>query len=94
MTINQTIETQNSSFTSSGVEYAVYEHGTYERGSVLEGQDKRSFKDSFDTLEEAQAAYPKAQAIAGTTKQNIDAMTSHLYDGTCGDYGDPNEHDW
>lgn len=40
--------------------YGVYEYGFYERGSVLVGRQKRVFLDSFDTLAEAQAAYPDA----------------------------------
>jgi len=41
--------------------YSVYEFGEYPRGSVLEGQTMKSFRDSFDTLEKAQAAYPQAE---------------------------------
>lgn len=40
--------------------YSVYEFGRYPRSSVLAGQTRKSFLDSFDSLEEAQAAYPKA----------------------------------
>ena len=38
--------------------YNVYAWGTYDRSSVLAGQTKKQFVDGFDTLEEAQAAYP------------------------------------
>ena len=38
----------------------VYEHGVYPSGSVLEGQDSRTFLDYFDTVEEAKAEYPGA----------------------------------
>ena len=40
--------------------YGVYEYGTYPRSSVLAGQEKRMFLDSFDTIEEARKAYPGA----------------------------------
>jgi hypothetical protein len=46
-------------------EYGVYEYGVYERSSVLAGQTKRVFLDSFPTLAEAQAAYPGAVSVAG-----------------------------
>jgi hypothetical protein len=41
-------------------EYAVYEYGVYPRSSVLSGRTRRVFLDSFETLEEARAAYPNA----------------------------------
>lgn len=47
--------------------WTVYEHGTYERGSVLEGQSRRIWVDDFETLEEAIVAYPDAEVIDGTT---------------------------
>ena len=47
--------------TYSHDDYGVYEYGTYEESSVLAGQEKRSFRASFSTLAEAQAAYPTAQ---------------------------------
>lgn len=49
--------------------WAVYEHGTYERGSVLEGQSRRAWLDDFDTLEEAVIAYPDAVVCACSTYQ-------------------------
>lgn len=47
--------------------WTVYEHGTYERGSVLAGQSRRSWLDDFETLQEAIVAYPDAEVIDGTT---------------------------
>lgn len=41
--------------------YTVYEYGTYSRSSVLAGQMSRTFLDSYDTLEEARAAFPGAE---------------------------------
>lgn len=41
--------------------YTAYEYGTYPRSSVLAGQMSRTFLDSFDTLEEARAAFPGAE---------------------------------
>lgn len=40
--------------------YGVYEYSTYPRDSVLAGQERRRFLGQFDTLEEAQSAYPGA----------------------------------
>jgi hypothetical protein len=45
-------------------EYGVYQYGKYPRSSVLAGQTRRVFLDSFDTLEEAKAAFPEA-SLAG-----------------------------
>lgn len=42
-------------------EYTAYEYGVYPRSSVLAGQTSRTFLDSFETLEEARAAYPGAE---------------------------------
>jgi len=47
--------------------WAVYEHGTYERGSVLEGQSRRVWLDDFETLQEAVIAYPDADVMEGST---------------------------
>lgn len=49
--------------------WAVYEHGEYERGSVLEGQSRRVWLDDFETLQEAVIAYPDALVVEGTTYQ-------------------------
>ncbi len=42
--------------------YTVYEWGIYESSSVLAGQTKKQYVDGFDTIEEAQAKYPDAEA--------------------------------
>jgi hypothetical protein len=41
-------------------QYGVYAYSEYEESSVLAGQPKRSFVDSFDSLAEAQETYPTA----------------------------------
>ena len=41
--------------------YGVYRYDTYPRSSVLTGQQRRQFMDSFQTLEEAQKAFPGAE---------------------------------
>jgi hypothetical protein len=41
--------------------YGVYEYGEYEAWSVLAGQEKRSARGQFDTLEAAQEAFPAAE---------------------------------
>jgi hypothetical protein len=49
--------------------WTVYEHGTYDRDSVLSGQSRRTWMDDFETLEEAQKAYPEAVVCAASTYQ-------------------------
>ena len=62
----QTIEMGRGE-TYSNDQFTVYEHGVYPRGSVLAGRDSRKWMDDFPTLEEAKAAYPKAEVCCGTT---------------------------
>jgi hypothetical protein len=59
------IEYPSSGATYYREEYGVYRYGTYERSSVLAGQQKRSFVDSFETLAEAQENYPQARWDGG-----------------------------
>ena len=40
--------------------FDVFGWGTYERGSVLEGQPQKVFLDAFETLEAAKAEFPTA----------------------------------
>ena len=40
--------------------WSVYEFGIYPRSSVLAGQSMKSYRESYPTLEEAQAAHPEA----------------------------------
>lgn len=61
-----TIERARGATYASG-RWAVYQHGEYERGSVLEGQSRRVWLDDFATLDEARAAYPDADVIDGST---------------------------
>ena len=53
--------------TYSSERWTVYEHGTYDRESVLSGQSRRIWLDDFDTLEEAVIAYPNAVVCAFST---------------------------
>ena len=55
----------------------VYEHGRYERGSVLAGQSRRSFIASYESLQEARSAYPKADVIDHSTKLHHNPMPHH-----------------
>lgn len=41
--------------------YGVYAYDTYPRDSVLAGEERRTFLDSFETIEEARKAYPGAK---------------------------------
>ena len=63
----QTIELGNGA-TYRNSRYTVYEHSTYPRSSVLAGQRRRVWMDDFETIAEAQAAYPKA-VLSGSTYQ-------------------------
>jgi len=47
----------------------VYGYGTYPRSSVLAGQTRRVFLDSFNSFEEAKAAYPKAEGDGKTSNK-------------------------
>ena len=67
MTAYQTIEKGNGA-TYRNDKWTVYEHSTYPRHSVLAGQRRRVWMDDFETLAEAQAAYPKAR-VSGATYQ-------------------------
>lgn len=64
--------------------FGVYKYDIYPRGSVLEGQERRTFKAQYDTLAEAQTAYPNAtyegDGASGFQPPNL----SHLPDD--GDY--------
>jgi len=68
MSIDLTIE-RGRGATYASERWTVYEHGTYDRDSVLSGQSRRTWLDDFDTLEEAVIAYPDAVVIGGTTYQ-------------------------
>lgn len=57
--------------------YALYEHGTYGRGSVLEGQPRRSFVRGFNTKEDAVAAHPDVEALDHSTKVRYNMLTSN-----------------
>lgn len=56
----KTIEYPSAGATYCHDVYGVYSYGTYGRGSVLEGQEKRSFVAQYETLAEAKAEHPNA----------------------------------
>lgn len=64
-------------------EWAVYSHGEYEEWSVLAGQPRRVFLDSFPSVEEAIAKYPLAQVLNYSTK------VQHYMPDTPPDWFDP-----
>jgi len=45
--------------------FSVFGWGTYERGSVLAGQQRKSFLADFATVAEALKTYPKADVMGG-----------------------------
>ena len=63
---NITIEFPSVGRTYARNEYAVYEYDRYPRSSVNYGMVRRSFLDSFRTLEEARTAYPNVGESIGT----------------------------
>ena len=74
---NIQIEYPSRGTTYSKNEYGVYQYGKYPRSSVLAGQTRRVFLNSFETLKEAQAAYPEA-SLSGCGYQA--PSLSHLPD--------------
>lgn len=59
----------------------VYRHDVYPRTSVLAGRPRRTFVDSFATVEAARAAYPQAEdltAVGGCTHIDVDVLTAGL----------------
>ena len=56
-----TIEFPSTGTTYSREEYGVYRYDTFPSGSVLAGQERRSWLDAFETLAEAQATFPDAE---------------------------------
>lgn len=81
--------------------FTVYEWGTYERSSVLAGQTKKQFLDSFDTVEEAQKAFPDASydGCVRSAHNTFDHLEDE--DGNTGpspydmEYGThPSQQDW
>jgi hypothetical protein len=62
--------------------YDAYEWGTYPRNSVLAGQDRKSFKGSYDTLEQAQEAHPDAEVSQGRVSANnsVDHLPGEEWD--------------
>ena len=43
--------------------YGVYKYDTWPSNSVLAGEERRTYLEEFNTLEEAQAKYPKAEVV-------------------------------
>lgn len=58
------IEYPSRGATYNSPEFGVYEYSKYPRSSVLAGQTRRFFLDSYPTLEEARAAYPDAKVTS------------------------------
>ena len=62
---SKTIEREN---TREDSDYLVYGHDTYGPESVNEGMSRRTYLNSYDTVQEAQEAHPDAESIEGSTK--------------------------
>jgi len=52
-----------------GEGFAVYRYGVYPRGSVLAGQERRTFLDVFESLYEAQASFPDASVLWSSDRE-------------------------
>lgn len=76
------IEFPSRGATYSRQVYGVYSYDRYPRSSVLAGQQRRTFLDSFETLAEAKAKFPAAKVVNGCGYVPPDL--SHLPDD--GDY--------
>lgn len=66
-----TIEYPSAGATYSRDEYGVYKYDEYPESSVLAGQERRTFLDSFSTLAEAKAAYPDATESANGYREIV-----------------------
>lgn len=80
------IEFPMSGATYHEAKYGVYAYDVYERHSVLAGQQRRTFLDCYDTLEDAQRAHPEAIESAGCGY--MPPSLHHLPDEDDGDYLD------
>ncbi len=59
------IEYPTAGATYSHPEYGIYRYSEYPESSVLAGQERRQFIDSFPTLAAARKAYPTANVTEG-----------------------------
>ena len=60
--------------------FSVYELGVYPRSSVLAGQTRKTFVDAFDTLEQAQAAHPRADVGGADVFNTFDHLCDDVDD--------------
>lgn len=67
----EAIEFPATGATYSHDEYGVYRYGTYPRGSVLEGQERRSALGTYPTLEEARLNHPGAEWDGGSGYREV-----------------------
>lgn len=76
--------------------FAVYSHSVYPRHSVLAGQPCRTYVDGgFTTIEDAQAKYPNAEVIHGSTHRSVASITAHLPgDDDVDPFGDHEPNDY
>lgn len=65
-TAHQQIEFPMRGETYAREQYGVYEYDTHPASTLLAGQQRRTFLDSFETLDEAKNAYPEATFVEGS----------------------------
>lgn len=75
LSMARTIEYPMSGATYNQDKFGVYEYGTYGRSSVLRGQQRRMFLDSFETLAEALKAYPDAEPTSAALDRMVEMRT-------------------
>jgi len=66
--------------------FVMYEWSIYERGSVLEGQDCKSFAAFADTAEELLAKYPTATVDARDAGNTFDHLPGEEWDDAHQEY--------
>jgi len=85
---NYTLEESHGETYHRSGEWNLYAHGTYERGSCLAGQPRRTFIDTVGNENDAEALekeapnwLPLTKYGAGSTSHiSVDLMTQHLSD--------------
>ena len=68
--------------------YSVYSWGVHEAHSVLAGQPRKVWEDSFDTVEQAKAAFPTAEMSHALLEPvaDIGPAPANYYSGDGGFY--------
>ena len=71
-----TINVLDDHYASYGMKYGVYGWGKYGKGSVLAGQPRKCYIESYETIEAAQKKYPGAKMSSKWTEPQVNV--NHL----------------